>query len=183
MVAQSMVGYTQVVIRQDLQGKISEDLSDGEGVPARLNRAVMVPHLPEISAHIGGEPPQSQLVVENLREGCSLAEVVEHLPDFPESPECRPQVEPEVDGLLLRGTALREMREGCQGLLEARHDLSQGRARIRLGTGLPTVRHRLVPDLAPEGMLGQPFRLLGQTVGIEPFAGVDDAGVQGPAPL
>src|SRR5262249_51657199 len=84
LVAQSMVGYTQVVIRQDLQGKISEDLSDGEGVPARLNRAVMVPDLPKISAHIGGDPPQSRLVVENLREGCSLAEVVEHLPDFPE---------------------------------------------------------------------------------------------------
>ena len=32
-------------------------------------------------------------------------------------------------------------------------------------------------------MLGQPFRLLSQTVGIEPFAGFDDAGVQGTAPL
>ena len=94
-----------------------------------------------------------------------------------------PQVESEVDGLLLRGTALREMREGCQGLLEARHNLSQGRTRERLGTGLPTVRHGLVPDLASEGMLRQPFCLLGQPVGIEPFAGSDDAGVQGPAPL
>jgi hypothetical protein len=28
-------------------------------------------------------------------------------------------------------------------------------------------------------MLGQPFRLLGQTVGIEPFDGFDDAGVEG----
>ena len=90
-----------------------------------------------------------------------------------------PQVEPEVDGLLLRGAALREMREGCQGLLEARHDLAQGRTRQRLGPGLPTVRHGLVPDLAPQGMLGQPFRLLGQPVGIEPFAGCDDAGRAG----
>ena len=150
---------------------------------AGLDRAVMVPHLPEISAHIGGNPPQSRLVVEGLGEGCSLAQVVEHLPDFSECPERTPQVEPEVDGLLLRGAALREMLEGCQCLLEARHGLSKGRTRERLGTGLPTVRHGLVPDLAPEGMLGQPFRLLGQTVGIEPFAGFDDAGVQGTAPL
>ena len=73
--------------------------------------------------------------------------------------------------------------EGCQCLLEARHGLSKGRTRYRLGPGLPTVRHGLVPDLTPEGMLGQPFRLLGQTVGIEPFAGFDDAGVQGTSPL
>jgi hypothetical protein len=32
-------------------------------------------------------------------------------------------------------------------------------------------------------MLGQPFRLLGQTVGIEPFTGCNNAGVQGTAPL
>ena len=84
MVAQSMVGHPQVVMRHDLQGEISEGLSDGEGVLAGLDRAVMVPHLPKISAHIGGDPPQPRLVVEGLGEGCSLAEVVEHLPDFSE---------------------------------------------------------------------------------------------------
>ena len=75
------------------------------------------------------------------------------------------------------------MREGCQGLLEAYYSFLEGRTRQRLGTGLPAVRHGLVPHLTPEGMLGQPFRLLGQTVGIEPFAGCDDAGVQGTSPL
>jgi hypothetical protein len=53
------------------------------------------------------------------------------------------------------------MREGCQSLLAARPGLVQGRTRQRLDTGLLTVRHGLVPDLAPEGMLGQPFHLLG----------------------
>src|SRR5262245_66689550 len=94
-----------------------------------------------------------------------------------------PQVEPEVDGMLLRGAARREMLEGCQGLLAVHHGISQGRTRQRFGASLPTVRHGLVPDLAPEGMLGQPFRLLGETVGIEPFAGCDDTGVEGTAPL
>src|SRR5215475_14211588 len=94
-----------------------------------------------------------------------------------------PQVESEVDGLLLRGAALREMPEGCQGLLEVHYSLSESRTRECLDTGLPTVRHGLVPDLAPQGMMGQPCHLLGQPVGIEPFAGCDDAGVQGMAPL
>src|SRR5262245_45431265 len=84
MVAQSMVGQTQVMMRHDLQGDISEGRSHGEGVLAGLDRAVVVPHLPEISAHIGGDLPQSWLVVEDFSEGCRLAEVVEHLSKFPE---------------------------------------------------------------------------------------------------
>ena len=57
MVAQSMVGHTQVVMRHDLQGDIAEGRSDGEGVLARLDRAVMVPHLPAILAQKGRDPP------------------------------------------------------------------------------------------------------------------------------
>jgi hypothetical protein len=71
-----------MVMRRDLQGKISEGRSHGEGVLAGRDRSVMVPHFPEISAHIGRDPPQSRLVVESLGEGCSLAEGVEHLSDF-----------------------------------------------------------------------------------------------------
>src|SRR5262245_54298279 len=94
-----------------------------------------------------------------------------------------PQVESEVYGLLLCGAALREVPEGCQSLLEVHYSLSESRTRERLDPGLPTVRHGLVPDLAPQGMLGQPFRLLSETIGIKPFAGLDDTGVQGPPPL
>jgi len=159
------------------RGRAFQWFRDGEGVLARRDRAVVVPHRREMSAHIGGGPPQPRPVVEGLSEGCRLAEVVEHLPVISVVRERSPQVEPEVDGLLLRGAALREMRQGCEGLLEARRGLSQGRTRECPGPGLPTVRHGLVPDLASEGMRGQPFRLLGQPVGIEPFAGYDNAGV------
>src|SRR5262249_30567912 len=111
-------------------------------------------HLPEVSAHIGGDLPQPWLVVEGLREGCRLAEVIEHLPDLAKWPERIAQVYPKVDGLLLHGTALWAMREGCEGLVAARYDLSEGRTRQRPGTCLRIVRHRLVPHLAPQGMLG-----------------------------
>ena len=75
------------------------------------------------------------------------------------------------------------MRNRVQRLLEVPHGFAVGRARHGLFPRLPTVHHGLVPDLTAHGMLGQPFRLLGQPVGIEPFAGVEDAGVQGTAPL
>src|SRR5262249_38989010 len=151
IIAYNMVGQTQVVMRQDLQGDISEGRSDGKGMLAGRDRAVVAPHRRQKSAHIGGSSPHARLVVKGLGEGCSLAEVVD-LPDVSEVRERISQAEPEVDGLLLRGTALRKMREGCQGLLAARHGLSQGRTCERLGTSLPTVSHGLVPDLAPQGM-------------------------------
>ena len=43
LIAQDMVGRTQVVMRHDLQGDISEGLSDGEGVLAGRDRAIMSP--------------------------------------------------------------------------------------------------------------------------------------------
>src|SRR5262249_22351856 len=126
-------------------------------------------------------PPR--LVGEGGSEGGSLAAMLERLPDVTELPEHIPEIDAEVDGLLLRGAALREMREGGQGLLDARYSLVWGGPRHSLGPSLPPVRDGLVPHLTLEGMLGQPFRLLGETVGIEPFAGCDDAGMQRPPPL
>jgi hypothetical protein len=79
-----MVSHTQIVIRQHLQGEIAEGCSHGEGVLAGRDRAVMVSHLPEISAHKGRDPPQPRLVVESLSEGCRLAQVVKHLTDVSE---------------------------------------------------------------------------------------------------
>src|SRR5262245_7910614 len=111
----------------------------------------MVPHLPQIAAHKGGDSPPPRLVAEGLSEGSRLAEVVEHRPQFAEFQERPPQVEPEVDGLLLRGLARREMPEGGQGLLEAPHALAEGPPRQRLGPSLPPVYHGLGPDLAAHG--------------------------------
>src|SRR5262245_51668065 len=100
-----MAGHTQVVLRQELQGDISEGLSYGEGVLAGGDRAVIVPHPRERAAQIGGGPPQPRLVVENLGEGFRLLEVAEHLAEVSEVRERISQAEPEVDSLLLGGAA------------------------------------------------------------------------------
>ena len=49
--------------------------------------------------------------------------------------------------------------------------------------GLPAIGHGFVPQFAPHGVVGQPFDLVGEAIGIEPFDGLDNARVQRPSPL
>ena len=75
--------------------------------------------------------------------------------------ERRAQGEPEIDGLLARRARLRQMREGAERLLEVPHGLAVGRPRHGLLPRLLAIGQRLVPHLAPHGMVGQAFDLLG----------------------
>ena len=84
MVTQRIVGHPQELLRHDSQVHIAEGLRDREGLLARRDRAGMVPHLPQVAAHKGGDPPPPRLVAEGLGEGGRLAEVGEHQPEFAE---------------------------------------------------------------------------------------------------
>ena len=75
------------------------------------------------------------------------------------------------------------MREGAERLLEVPHGLAVGRPRHGLLPRLPAVGQGLVPHLAPQGMVGQPFDLLGQPVAGERLEGLDDAGMERAPPL
>ena len=177
-----MVGHTQEVTRRDLQGEISERLSDGESVLAALDGAVVVPYLPEIVAHIGGDPPQPRLVVEGLGEGFRLTEVVEHLPEFSELPERIPQVEPEVDRLLHRDAALREMRKGCKAC--SKHATASRRAE-RANALAPACRQyaTALSQSSPRKACWASRSTCSASRSAEPFDGVDNPGVQGSPPL
>ena len=61
----------------------------------------------------------------------------------------------------------RQMCQGHEGLLEVRHGLSVDRAGQRLRAGLTEIGERLVPHLAPHGMVGQPLDVLAQPLGVE----------------
>ena len=74
---------------------------------------------------------------------------------------------------------LREMLQRHQRLLEAPYRFPVGRARGGLGTGLTKVRKGFSPHLAPEGMVREAFNLFIQAVGIQPFDGLDNPGVEG----
>ena len=107
-----------------------------------------------------------------------FTQVVKGALDSSEREEHRPQVQPDIDGLFMCVTTLREMRQRCQGLLQVGHRLLVGRAIGGLAPRLTAVGHRLVPDLAAERVMCQPFHLVGHTVLIEPFDGGDDVAVE-----
>jgi hypothetical protein len=75
------------------------------------------------------------------------------------------------------------MREGTKRLLEVPHGLAVGRSRHGLLPRLPAIRQGLGPHLAPEGMIGQPFHLLGHLISGKRLQGRDDPGMECPPPL
>ena len=75
------------------------------------------------------------------------------------------------------------MREGTERLLEGPHRLAVGRARQGLLPRLPAVRQGLVPHLPPQGMVRQPFDLLGHPLPSERLKSLDNTRVQYPPPL
>ena len=95
----------------------------------------------------------------------------------------RAQREPEINALFACLPRLRQLREGPEGLLEGLHRLAVGGPRHGLLPRLPAVRQGLVPDLAPQGMMGQAFHLLGHPVPGKRLQGRDDAGMQRSPPL
>ena len=82
--------------------------------------------------------------------------------------------------------ALRQMRQGTERLLEVPHGLAVGRPRQGLLPRLPAVRQGLVPHLAPQGMVGQPFHLSLRQPPRSPakrLQGLDDPGMERAPPL
>ena len=75
--------------------------------------------------------------------------------------------------------ALGEVREDAERLLEARRRLAIRGACQRLGARLAEIADRLLPHLAAEGVVGEPFDVLGQALPVEPLDGLDDPGVEG----
>ena len=81
--------------------------------------------------------------------------------EWPELQERHTQGEPEIDGLLQGVSALGEMRQGLQRLLEARYGLLVGGTPTSPGSSLTGVNEGLVPHLSPKCMLCKPVDLGG----------------------
>ena len=89
----------------------------------------------------------------------------------------------EVDGQLGRLPGLGETAEGPERLLQVGNGLAVGGPRHGPEPGLAEIDDRLLPQLAAQGVVGQPLGLLGDALGREPLDGLGDAGVQGAPPL
>ena len=138
---------------------------------------------PVVLAQVGGQLAESASIVEDPHEALGFAEVAEDPLGVSEWKERRPKIEAQIDRLLQRATVLGQMLERRQRLLQTRHGVSVGGPRDRPGAGLTEVRDGLLPELPPEGMVGEPLVLPGQPVRIQALDGVDDAGVEGRALL
>ncbi|HWN91597.1 MAG TPA: hypothetical protein VNQ15_09305, partial [Verrucomicrobiae bacterium] len=101
--------------------------------------------------------PESPLIPERLRQAFGFTETAEDPLKFSERVERRSKVKAKIDGLLQPLASVGQMLQSHQRLLEARHCLLVGRARQCFGASLMEVRDRLLPQLTPHGMVGQPL--------------------------
>ncbi len=98
--------------------------------------------------------------------------------DLAERRERGLELAPEVDRLRDGLARLRKMGQCGQGLLESRRRLSPGASSRRLGRGLAEEADRFDPQLAAEGVIGEPLHVLGDPVAVQGADGLDDAGMQ-----
>src|SRR2546422_787186 len=142
VVAKTEIGQPQMVIRYDPKGEIPTDGGGGEAAVARLDRAVEIARSPEMERHEGGDPSQPALIADLLGENLTFAKVIEDSLELSERVERIAKLQQEINPLLDRSSALREMPESFERLLEARDCFPVGRARGGLRPGLTEVRHR-----------------------------------------
>ena len=72
----------------------------------------------------------------------------------------RAQFEADLERLLQRGLAFWQRLEDPQRLFEPGPGVRERRPRGGLECGLPEIVHRLLPQFAPEGVMGEPLDLL-----------------------
>src|SRR5260370_24018050 len=85
------------------------------------------------------------------------AQALQHPPDFTELAQHRPQLEADLEALLQRGRALWQRLEDTQRPLEPAPGVRERRPCSCLEAGLSEIGHRLLPQLAPEGVMGEPL--------------------------
>ena len=116
-------------------------------------------------------------------EPLRLEEVVRPARQIAERLQSVPEVDVDVDGQLRRLPGLGETTEGSERLLQVGDGLAVGPPRHGPEPRLTEIGDRLLPQLPAQGVMRQPFCLLGHVLGREPLDGLSDAGVQGALPV
>jgi hypothetical protein len=112
-----------------------------------------------------------------------LPQKSQHFLELAERIERAPQLEAHIDLLFPGLPRLRQVAQRLQRLFETCQSLLVRRPPLGLSADLAQVGHSLVPHLTPAGMMGQPLEVLHEPLRIRAFDGVNDAGVQGLAPV
>ena len=122
----------------------------------------------------GADPASPMVVVQPLREGLGLAQVLQSPADFTELEKHMPQLETDFEVRLQCGLGLRQPLEDDKRLLEPDPGIRERRPRGRLLPGLPEILHRLFPQLPLDGVMGESFYLLAKAIRVQPFQRPDD---------
>ena len=117
------------------------------------------------------------------REPLGLSKTVDRASEVDDGGEGVPELEAKVDRQLHHRAILQSRSERGQSLLEVSDRLSIGTPGRRLGTRLAEVGHRLVSQLRPQRVVGQPLDVLVQPIAVEPLDRVHDPGVQSASAL
>src|SRR5262245_8460836 len=112
-------------------------------------------------AQVDEQSSEPALISERPGERFGLAQAAEAALELPERMERDPQVEAKIDGVLQHIAGLRQMPERRQRLLEAAYGLPVGRSCQSFGPGVAEVGYRLLPQLTPDSVMGQPLDVLG----------------------
>ena len=147
--------------RQGTQPRLARLLGDLERSPGGGDGGFIGALDPELRRLVGPYPAEPHPVVGAQRE---LLGALEDPVDFRDVSaggiEQRAQGAQLVDRPLRRLRRRRRLVEGFQRGAHAGDRLGVGAARQRPLGGLSLVQRRLVPQLAPHGVMGQPFRLV-----------------------
>src|SRR5262245_47827474 len=79
----------------------------------------------------------------------------------------------QVDSLLERVATVGKMAECINGLLEPNYCFASRAVRSGLGPCLTQIRHSLLPELAPNRVIGQALYLLDEAISIGRFDGLN----------
>src|SRR5262249_24919320 len=148
-----MISYAQVGLGDDLDIKCTAASSRGESPLASRNSALMLTYGREGNTEIGSNLSDPLEIAQPLGEGLGGAQVVRHPLVFTKRQQGITQVKPQIDSLLQRVAALREMGQRRQRLVKIRHGFAIRRARDRPTPGLRAIDQGFVPQLAPHDVM------------------------------
>jgi len=183
IVALDVVGGTEIEVRQCVQDAITVSGGEREGVLGRRDALGIRANKGETGGLKEQDPPQPMPIVEGRGEGFGLTQRRQDTLPVGRWHERREQGKVQIDGLLACVTRLRQMRQGTERLLDISHSLTIGRPCYSLLPRLSAVHQGLVPHLAPQSMVGQPFDLLGHLVRSKCLQGCNNTGMQYPPPF
>ena len=143
-----VVAVAQIPASQGLERWVPSGLADPQAALAVLHGEIGLASEVVVVDEVSVDARETLLIPERLRQRFGFLRERQHAVELPHLQQGRPQLEPQIDGLLGSLRAVREMGQGHHRLLEEADGFAIDSPRGGLGAGLPQVGDGLVPHLA-----------------------------------